>query len=737
MSKEILTKLLATENVRVEHKKIPTAYFDLKNRIVNLPIWKDMTNELYNLLIAHEVSHALHTPEQGWHGAVCEKGATFKGFLNVIEDARIERMIKAKFPGIKRDFYKGYKELIEKDFFGIKDVDVNELNLIDRINIHTKLGTLSTIKFDEEEQVFVDACDELVTFDDVVDLATRIYEFMKEKQEDQESQTDRVTSFPQTGEEGDGEQMEMPQQEQGEEEDEGSESNETQDSEKKESEGDEAEAEDSGESEVGDGEEREVDQIPEQTTAGQEGGFGCDDPLRSKTDEAFRKSEEALVDEEAKEWRYVNLPNLPYAKYIVPYKEVLAELSKFYYSQQPTTMNMKRSNADLGVELLATFKRDNNRAVQYMAKEFEMKKRADEYKRTSTAKSGELDVNKLHSYKFNDDIFSRVAHVTGGKNHGLVMFLDWSGSICEHIYGMIEQTLNLALFCKKVNIPFHVYAFTDRSEGVPQEYKIGDLYLDRGVRLVEFLSSEMNKRDMDEACKLMLLVAKAFSEYRNWNSDVPPTPHSAYMLGGTPMNHAIVLAMDLVPDFKKAKGLQVVNTVFITDGDSHPCNDYIVNEFGKTRYLNDYLEQTVYVDPKTRKEYKGSARGWEQTKVLLDILRDRTRGEVIGFHIINKNRRNFSSVYRIRNGLKGHAHFDLIEAKRKEFMKEKAIIIRDKGFTENYIIAGGNDLHTANSSMENVETGAKKGAIKNAFLKANKGRETSRKILSSFIEKVA
>ena len=735
MSKEILTKLLATENVRVEHKKIPTACFDLKNRIVNLPIWKDMTNELYNLLIAHEVSHALHTPEQGWHGAVCEKGATFKGFLNVIEDARIERMIKAKFPGIKRDFYKGYKELIEKDFFGIKDVDVSELNLIDRINIHTKLGALSTIKFDAEEQVFVDACDELVTFTDVVDLATRIYEFMKENQEEeQDPQTDQSYTENQSGD-GEDDQMEMTQEE-GEQEDEGSEGSETQDSEEKESEETEDSSESGGES-GDDSEETEVDQAPEQTTTGQEGGLGCDDPLRSKTDEAFRKNEEALVDEEAKEWTYVNLPKLPYNKYIIPYKEVLADLSQYYYSQFAHTTNHKRSNTELGDELLATFKRDNNRAVQYLAKEFEMKKKADEYKRTSTAKSGVLDVNKLHSYKFSDDVFSRVAQVTGGKNHGLVMFLDWSGSICEHIYGMVEQTLNLALFCKKVNIPFHVYAFTDQGEEIPQEHKIGDIYIDRGVRLVEFMSSDMNKRDLDAVCKLMLLVAKSFTDYRAWKDDVPPTPNRKYMLGGTPMNHAILLALDLVPDFKKANGLQVVNTVFITDGDSHPCNDYIVNEYGKTNYFSDYNQQPVYVDPKTRKEYKGGSRGWQQTKVLLEILRDRTQGEVIGFHIINKNKRNFQSVYRVRNGLRGHDHYDQIEQSRKEFMKEKAIIIRNKGFTENYIIAGGKDLHTANSSMEGVETGAKKNAIKNAFLKANKGRETSRKVLSSFIEKVA
>jgi hypothetical protein len=138
----------------------------------------------------------------------------------------------------------------------------------------------------------------------------------------------------------------------------------------------------------------------------------------------------------------------------------------------------------LGDKLLATFKRDNTKAVQYLAKEFEMKKRADEYKRTSTAKSGVLDVNKLHSYKFSDDVFARVANVTGGKNHGLVMFLDWSGSICEHIYGMMEQAINLALFCQKVNIPFHVYAFSDRFNGASVEelgYKPNDLYLERGI----------------------------------------------------------------------------------------------------------------------------------------------------------------------------------------------------------------------------------------------------------------
>ena len=58
-----------------------------------------------------------------------------------------------------------------------------------------------------------------------------------------------------------------------------------------------------------------------------------------------------------------------------------------------------------------------------------MKKSADEYRRAATSKTGVLDTNKLHTYKYNDDIFKKVTVIPEGKNHGLVMYLDWSGSM--------------------------------------------------------------------------------------------------------------------------------------------------------------------------------------------------------------------------------------------------------------------------------------------------------------------
>ena len=97
--KSTLAKLLATENITLEHKNVPTAYFDLKERKVVLPIFKkEMSADLYDLLIGHEVSHALNTPLDGWHDSASTKGRGYKSFLNVIEDARIERDIKKRFP---------------------------------------------------------------------------------------------------------------------------------------------------------------------------------------------------------------------------------------------------------------------------------------------------------------------------------------------------------------------------------------------------------------------------------------------------------------------------------------------------------------------------------------------------------------------------------------------------------------------------------------------------------------
>ena len=139
-----LARLLATENLVVEHKQVPTASFDVDKRVLTLPMWTKASDIVYNMLVGHEVGHALYTPNDKdvFTNAPCPLG-----YINVTEDARIEKLMKRKYPGISKDFHGGYSELHEDDFFSVEDTDLNELTLIDRVNLHFKIGAYAMMPF--------------------------------------------------------------------------------------------------------------------------------------------------------------------------------------------------------------------------------------------------------------------------------------------------------------------------------------------------------------------------------------------------------------------------------------------------------------------------------------------------------------------------------------------------------------------------------------------------------------
>ena len=60
--KSQLAKLLATEDLVVEHKDINTAQFNVQTRVLTLPMWDKASNFVYDMLVGHEVGHALYTP---------------------------------------------------------------------------------------------------------------------------------------------------------------------------------------------------------------------------------------------------------------------------------------------------------------------------------------------------------------------------------------------------------------------------------------------------------------------------------------------------------------------------------------------------------------------------------------------------------------------------------------------------------------------------------------------------
>ena len=166
-TKSLLAKLMATENLIVEQKPVDTAYFDVKNRVLVLPMLdRNISGYLYDLLVGHEVGHALYTPEEGINKA--KNLGINLSLMNVLEDSRIERKIKHKYPGIRASFIRGYTELIEKDFFGTAGANLNNLNFIVKVNLFCKGGPAQGIIFDDFEKDLVNQIESSITSSYVV-----------------------------------------------------------------------------------------------------------------------------------------------------------------------------------------------------------------------------------------------------------------------------------------------------------------------------------------------------------------------------------------------------------------------------------------------------------------------------------------------------------------------------------------------------------------------------------------
>ena len=199
-AKSALARLMAAENIAVEvDASAQTASFNVEERRLTLPLW-DVEGDAYDMLVGHEVSHALYTPEgaaslEAACNAVDPKNyGVAKDYLNVVEDARIERLIKLDYPGLRRSFAAGYREFNARDLFGIKGKDVGGLGLIDRINLHYKIGWLLEVPFSDAELPLVQRVAETRSWDEVVSLTKEIYEFAKNQNSEENK------SEPQNGE---------------------------------------------------------------------------------------------------------------------------------------------------------------------------------------------------------------------------------------------------------------------------------------------------------------------------------------------------------------------------------------------------------------------------------------------------------------------------------------------------------------------------------------------------------
>ena len=721
-NKNTIARLLAEEDIHVINKKMDTAYFNIKKRELGLPIWKDViSKDEEELMVCHEIGHAIWT-SMDMIDKSRERNLN-QSFVNILEDARIEKFVKRKYPGSVNLFKKGYTALAARDFFGIANEGVESCNLIDRINLYFKM--MPGVEFSDVEKVFVDRAEKLETEDEVLDLAEDLYKFMEEN--------------PETDKHDDGESDD------GESGDESSEGEEDASGEK--TTGDKGEEEDgdnTGKSTADDAADESKDDAEDDTNTGSEVGGNATSASptgvpEAKTDTALKDGLKSLADGNATEKVYARIPKVDSSKFIVDYKTVVAEMGDHYGDGSDDTWIAHSLNE------VKEFKNDSKKTVAYMVKEFEMKKSADQYARAATSKTGTLDMGALHTYKFNDDLFKKVTTLPGATNHGMVMVLDWSGSMCENLKGTVDQLLQLVMFCRRTKIPFEVFAFTSCYNRDSYDYRVdvnyGEVGITENMRLLNFFSSKMSAAEEEKMMHYLWMIGKRYGgTYESWATiGYPLNPPANYALGGTPLNDAIVVLMDFLPKYKKASGVQKINTIFLTDGASNASSGVKDNNDGNDFYQS-FHGQNLLIDPVTNKRYEFNGNRTNFTNALLKALKGRVPGmNVVGFFLAGSGRKGNVSRhtwwYLLRDG-DGNAIQSVDQAMAK-MRKNKVVVLESKGYDQYYILPGGGGLTVENDGLDDNLAGASKAKLKTAFAKSNKGRIQSRVLLNKFVALVA
>lgn len=738
-----LARLLAKENISVIHGSYSTAWFDPQKRVLALPIWKNRGKAVYDLLTGHEVGHALYTPAKGWHDAVDDIKGAPKAYLNILEDVRIERKVQDLYPGLRFQFQKAYKNLADDDFFGIiKDnIDIDSARVIDKINVKAKLGPNINVDFKPIEYEFFARSFETESFEDVVALAKEIYDYQKSlMQKVNVPPTINLPTFDIPPDEevmqSDPSDYEKPEE---------TEAEPPQPVEEDIEEGDKEEAPKSGKTGTGlDGEQKELhkDDVKDAPSTKNENEQEPDlVDLESLTDKAFREKENELIaTSEMKGTMVYNISKIRQPEIVIDYKE--------YFNEWKTDLsNLDSYYKDLLSEQLATlddgykkFRNETDIAAAYMAKEFELRKAAYQYSRSSIQKTGIINTNKLHAYKYSEDIFLKSTKLANYKNHGMMMFIDFSGSMSDNMGATIRQLLNLTTFCRMIQVPFEVYAFTTRVRSVREDEDVKyDEYSDSEIipqkfNLLNLMSSRMTRSEFNEASRMLWNLSQA------WDSKLNQRYINAWNhLHSTPLNTCIVFAQDMIEKFKSKHNIEKMTAMFLTDGESDSFQVRMTEEGDAHRIEKDayysYRGRPAIVRLGGKSIHVAAVNSSDMTAKLLQHLKATTNTNVLGFFISEYRNQAVSKATSEAPVGKWGQYRD----KYTEQMNKNRCLIEDNifGYDRYFGLCAKYMDVVENELGEMVEDGASKSKIKTAFAKMSKAKRVNRILLNAFVDAIA
>ena len=463
----------------------------------------------------------------------------------------------------------------------------------------------------------------------------------------------------------------------------------------------------------------------------------------SITDKNYRNNEDQLykdMDEWDREPSYMEFNSKEHkvSDCTIPYKQIINDINKEFQSSLNEYPNSTDTLAN-SREYTQKFFDHNKNVINYMAKEFDMRKAADAYKKSMSAKTGEIDMSKIHQYLLKDDIFKRATIVPNGKNHGVIMLVDWSGSMYDAIRETYEQSIVLAMFCRRVGIPHRVFAFTDAwrgyTEAERENYRTtSGFQIKPGFKLLELFTDKMNKKDFFEAAVSMNanLESMCGGRYYGKAGDRFEASYGYaynYGLGGTPLDESLMIIRDYIADFKHNYGIDKLQFVTLTDGDSFSIDGM---RYGTSQFFHDRRTKGTYIYKEDSSGYRGG------TNNLLKWIEKTTGVDTVGFFICKNSHREFDHAFDKFSGK--YQEWDVKSDAYKVFRKDGGFSVpttEKSGYKEFYILNKKKMGIVSEDDTLDVQVGASKQALKGAMKRMGNNKMSQRKILQHFVKKVA
>ena len=701
-STDVFARLLAAENLAVVHDaSAETASFDLDSRVLTLPVWDTMSGHVYDMLVSHEVSHALHTPLEGWKNELEAAGANaslVQHYINVVEDVRIERMIQAKFPGLRPD-YKAGRQWMKTNIMGdvLADVANGKAHSIDHVNLFAK-GMLDATDLTADEMAMYDRCYACETFDEVVALAK---EFINELPEQEANGGDASDGNAQ------GEGQEGGEGAHGDEQAEGN------------AQGDDnananGEGQDQSENAQANSEAKGDGSMESAADAKDDGSNADSNDQRSEAAKKMDAAMKGLVNQSASDHQMRNLPVVGkrMSDFLITADEVIN-------SHAGVTIMA----SDIATRNYTNLQQEQKAMVNHMVNLFNQKRSATAHKRARRAKTGVLDTVKMTNYKWSEDIFRQIKVMPEGKNHGFFMLVDWSGSMSDKIIETVKQTIMLAEFCRRVNVPFRVAAFSSTGAEYLRnkeraEYVKGDLEPLYGTCLVEYLSSDLKKADFDKAATIFFDGAIG-STYDK--SDYRCSGYKFDSLGSTPLDEGIMIASERMMQMRAAGKCEIMNLIVLTDGEAS-SNMFVSNDWGKMNQGATITDPISGLRFNTQNNYNTVR---QSTKMALDVLRARVgQVNIVGIYLAS-NKRDYTDFFHSQRDLDGAAQWD---------PKQRLYPVDLDGY-EKYFIFVTNAKPV--KGLDSVNAADSKAKVRNALIREGKDRKDRKTFLNQLFDMVA